>query len=242
MRKTNLHAIYSFLFFLSVAAAITGCAKTGMYSTNTATAVSYLTVMNLAPYGDSADIYLNGTKYPGAPYPVGVFSTSYFKVASGNYDVQFKTPTADSLLASIPSSAFDSLGLYTLILYNDSAKGVVNAAKIKDNLSNVRPDSAYFRFFNMSPDMPAVDLYIDNTKVQANRTPADNILNSLYNNFQPFLNGYYTIEVKQAGTNNTVGTPLNGSLLQGQIYTIFLEELHTSSGNTFNLFVLQGAQ
>jgi hypothetical protein len=242
MRKTNLQSIYLLLLFGSLAAALTGCAKTGMYSTNTATAVSYLTVMNLAPYGDSADIYLGGTKYPGTPYPVGVYSTAYFKVASGSYDVQFKTPTSDSLLASIPSSAFDSLGLYTLILYNDSTNSVVKAAKIKDNLSNVRPDSAYFRFFNMSPDMPAVDLYINNTKVQANRTPADNILNSLFNNFQSFPNGYYTIEVRQAGTNNTVGTPLNGSLLQGQIYTIFLEELHKSSGNSFGLFVLQGAQ
>jgi len=240
MRKAKLQAIYLMIFFISLGSGFTSCTKVGASGVNTSgPAFSYITTMNLAPYGDSAYVYFGGNEYPGGAIPVGSYSTSYFKVASGSFDVEFKTPSSDSLLAEIPSSPFDSLGFYTLIVYNDSSNGIAKAAKITDNFSNVTNDSAYIRFFNLSPDMPSVDLYINSTKVQSARTPADNILNTFYNNFQAIPNGYYTIEAKQAGTNIVVGTVLNGSLLNGQVYTIFLEELHGNSGNSFGLSILQ---
>jgi len=195
--------------------------------------------MNLAPYGDSANIYFGGNEYPGGAIPIGSYSNSYFKVASGTYDVDFKTPTTDSLLAEIPSSTFDSLGFYTILTYNDSANGAVKAAKITENFSNITNDSAYFRFFNMSPDVASVDLYINGTKVQSSRAPADNILNTFLNNFQGIPGGYYTIVAKLAGTNTMVGTTLTVSFQSGQVFTIFLEELHGAAGNSFSLAILQ---
>jgi hypothetical protein len=197
--------------------------------------------MNLAPYGDSANFFFGGNEYPGGAIPIGSYSNSYFKVAAGTYSVEFKTPTTDSLLAEIPSSTFDSLGFYTLLTYNDSSQGVVKAAKITENFSNVTNDSAYFRFFNMSPDLPSVDLYVNSTKVQSSRAPADNILNTFLNNFQGIPGGYYTIEAKIAGTNTVVGKSLTASFQNGQVFTIFLEELHNTSGNSFSVAILQFA-
>lgn len=239
MKRTKFSIVCFRLFNLSVFALAIGCGKTGSYNSSSGPALSYITIMNLAPYGDTTAVYFSGTKYSSVFAPDS-YSGAYFKLASGNYDVQFKSNSSDSLLTSIPSSAYDSLGFYTLILYNDTSYGPLKSVKITDNFSNVNKDSAYFRFFNMSPDMPAIDLYINNIKVQANRTPADNIHKQLYNNFQSFSTGYYSIQVNQAGTSNIIGTAVSGNLQAGQVYTIFLEEQHTSSGNAFALVTLQG--
>ena len=230
--------IYAISVFGIISQMAVSCAKTGTYSSNNSPSVSYVTFMNLAPYGDSTSIYFNGSAYP-TTYPVTAYSSTYFSLASGNYDVQFKTSTAsDSLLAEIPASPFDSLGTYTLILYNDTAHGKVKAAKITDDFSNVTVSNTYYRFFNMATDMPSLDLYINNVKVQSNRTVADNIQNTLYNSFLPISDGYVSIQVKQAGTTTAVGNTLTGTLNLGQPYTIFLEEAQDSSGITYSLAIL----
>jgi Domain of unknown function (DUF4397) len=245
IRTKKLLIIYFLPVVFLFIAGISGCAKTTPASgTISTSSLSYLSVMNLAPYGSSAQIYLSGVQYTQI-FPVGSFTTSYISYPSGNYEVEFETSSSDSLMAEIPSFSFDSLGFYTVIMYNDSANGVEKAAIITDNFSNVNPssDSAYYRFFNMSPDMPAVDLYINSIKAQANRTPADNIANPVYNSFQSLLGGYCTIVVKQAGTNTVVSTTsLDATLLAGGAFTILLVETHNSSGNTFTPYLLQALQ
>lgn len=238
MRKARLHSV---VFFLLLAVAQQSCVKSASsVQTSTSTTVpafSFISVMNLAAYGDSANIYFNGSVY-GKTYDIGSFSSSYFKLSSNIYDVQFKNASKDSLLADIPGSSFDSLGFYTIVLYNDSVNGIDKAAKIADNYSNIVADSAYYRFFNMCPDAPSIDLYINGTKIQANRTTADNIANPIFNNFQTFSTGYVTIEVKLSGSTIDLTSALTGTIVNG-VYTIFLDELHKASGNQFSLELLQ---
>lgn len=238
MKRSISHMIYAIYFFGIISQMTVSCAKTGMSSSTSGPAISFITIMNLAPYGDSTSIYFNGSVYPTI-YPVTTYSDTYFSLASGIYDVQFKTSnSSDSLLAEIPASPFDSLGDYTLILYNDTAHGKVKTVKIIDNFSTVTSSSAYYRFFNMATDMPSLDLYINNVKVQSNRTVADNVQNTLYNNFQPISDGYVSIQVKQAGTNLVVANTLTGTLNLGEPYTIFLQEALSSSGITYSLSIL----
>jgi len=222
-----------------------GCSKISNPGPTVPTsALCYLTVMNLAPYGSPAQIYLSGVGYTQI-FPIGSFSTAYISYPAGNYTVQFKSSTADSLLSSLPTTQFDSLGYYTVILYNDSSRGTDQIAVITDNFTSVNPalDSAYYRFFNMAPDMPAVDLYINNVKVQGNRTPADNISNAYFNTFQPIATGYSTFVCKQAGTNTVIGTgSLFTTLQPGAAFTVLLTETTGTSGNQFTPYLLEATQ
>jgi hypothetical protein len=242
MRKLKFAEIYSIPFFLFLITSSISCVKSSNSGSSTPVpAFSYISVMNLAPYGDSAKVYFNGSVYPQT-YHVGDFSVAYFKLSSSSYDVQFKTAaSSDSLLADIPASSFDSLSFYTLLLYNDTINGPAKAAKIPDDYSAITTSTSGYRFFNMSPDISSVDLYINGVKVQSNRTPADNITNPLFNSFQPITNQYSTIEAKLTGTNTDVATSLNGNIMPGNGYTIFLEESHTSSGNLFALNLVKAS-
>src|SRR5258708_30036014 len=157
MAKSKQRGIfYGVLILGLVTLASTGCLKTGGINSNNTNAVTYLTVMNLAPYAPSTEIYLNGTKATG-PVAPGSYSSSYAHLIPATYDVQFKKSGSDSLLAEIPSSSYDSLGFYTLILYNDSVQGSAKAVKIHDDYSSVTMGSTYYRFINMCPSLPYVD-------------------------------------------------------------------------------------
>jgi hypothetical protein len=243
--KSLRFSVYSFVLGFLVVTGSGGCSKVSTPGgTNANTALSYITVMNLAPYGAEAQIFLSNVGYTQI-FPIGSFTTSYISYPSGNYTIQFKSSTSDSLLSSLASSPFDSLGFYTIILYNDSSNGIDEIAKITDNFSTINPtsDSAYYRFFNMAPDMPAVDLYINNVKVQSNRTPADNITNLAFDNFQSGPSGYATFEFKQSGTNTIIGSnSLYGTLMAGNAYTVLLTETVGSTGIQYTPYMLQAVQ
>jgi hypothetical protein len=226
------------LAFLS-AVLFTGCAKTGI-TTTTNNAVSYVTLMNLAPYAPSTEVYLNNAKNTSAIAP-GNYATIYAHLIPGVYDVKFKKASSDSLLAEIPSSLYDSLKFTTLILYNDTTNGVAKAVKIVDDYVSVTTSDSYYRFFNMSPDVRAVDLYINGTKTQLMRTPADNVTNTYYNSFRSYIPGNYSLAVKKSGTDSTIATLNNLDLLGGNAYTIFLSGMANGTTNTLTLKSLRAA-
>ncbi len=210
------------------------CSKAGGYQTTTA--VTYVAVINAAPYGPSADIYLNGTVVSSSGgIPPGPYSSSqaYATFAPGNYDVSFDKTGTDSVLYDIPSSPFDTSGFYTLILYNagPGGTGVIDAAKITDNFSSTSQTTANYRFFNLSPDVPSCDLYFNGTLVQMLRTPADNVSNLLFDEFQTLSPNSYTIVAKVAGRDSVLATTTTGvDLSTGNVFTIFLSGTNTASG------------
>jgi uncharacterized protein DUF4397 len=206
--------------FALVATGITGCSKTGV--TNSNSVYTYVTVMNLASWSPSTAIYFNGSQTT-QPITAGNYSQGYAPLKPGNYDVQFKKAGGDSLMAEIPASSYDSLNFYTLILYNASRTSPASAIKIHDDFSTISATSSNFRFFNMCPDVPQADLYINNTKVHTNRTVADNVSNPLFNSFQQFTAGTYTIQVKKAGTDSVIASINSYSMQTQNAYTIFLD-------------------
>jgi hypothetical protein len=208
------------------------CSKAG--STQTTTAVTYIAVINAASYGPSADIYLNGTvvSSSGGIAP-GNYSQEYATFAPGNYDVKFDKTGTDSVLYDISSSAFDTTGFYTLILYNASpgGTGVIDAAKITDNFSSTSQSAANYRFFNLSPDVPSCDLYLNGTLAQIQRAPADNVSNLLFDEFQTLSPNSYTIVAKVSGGDSVLATTSTGvDLSTGNVFTIFLSGTNTAAG------------
>lgn len=193
--------------------------------------------MNLAYYSPSTEIYLNGTKLT-VPVSAGSYSSSYFRVTPGTYDTQFKVAGSDSLLFDIPASPYDSAGFYTLILYNNTTGGPSKAVKITDDFSQVAASNANYRFLNMCPDAPVVDLYFNTTAVQTYRSVADNVGNQVYNIFRPTAPGTFTVQAKKAGTDSVVATLNNFTLSPQTVYTIFLSGKPGSTSNPSSLISL----
>jgi hypothetical protein len=221
MRNKGQHFYWSSIILVLLGGGI-GCSKP-QESIN-ANPISYVTIMNLAPYGGPVDIYFNGTQVsPAGGILPGQFSTEYGQLKPGNYTVDFKVTGTDSLLYELPASQFDTSGFYTLVLYN-AAPGspAVQAARILDNFSQVNTLSAYYRFFNMSPDASSVSLYMNGTVAQAGRSPADNVASQVYDQFQALSGGDYTLQVQNSTTDSVLATQTSYPFASGSIYTIFL--------------------
>lgn len=205
-----------------------GCAKSN--SSVNISAVCYVSVMNEAPYSSTADVYFNGTLVSSGGIAPGQYSHEYGSVKPGTYTVDFKVTGTDSLLYEIPAAMYDSSTFYTLILYNTAPKSpAVAAARIVDDYSSVtQTTSDYYRFFNLSPDAPAVDLYLNSTVAQAGRSPMDNLISLSYNAFQPISPGTFSINVKKANTDTVLASLNPEELIPSTVYTIFLSGTDTS--------------
>ncbi|MBS1663498.1 MAG: DUF4397 domain-containing protein [Bacteroidetes bacterium] len=199
-----------------------GCAKTG--TTFTTSPVTYVSVLNQAPYGPTIDIYFNDTLATGsAGVASGSFSSKYSPIKPGNYDVKFKQNGTSTLIDEIPTSPYDTLSIYTFLLYNNPDK-TVKAFKIKDDFSTISQTYANIRFFNLSPDAPSVDLFINDAAVQGAtaRNPADNVINTSFNAFQSLAPGSFNVKVKVAGKDSVLASQGTLTLIGGYVYTIFL--------------------
>jgi hypothetical protein len=215
------------------------CTKTG--ATYTTSPVTYVSVMNMAPYGPTTDIYLNSQLATGtggiAP---GTYSSKYGALQPGNYTIQFKKNGSDSLLSQIvpDKSLLDTLHFYTLIMYNDVNRAI-KSTLIEDDFSSISNGYVNYRFFNLSPDAPNVDFYLNSgtTATSTGRTPADNVTNTAYNNFQSAPSTTFNLQVKVAGSDSVLATLSNQSLIGGNVYTIFLG----GTTNNWKINVLQAS-
>lgn len=232
MRNSRQQFFWSFVALFCLVVGGWRCMKTGNSQTNAA--VTYISVINAAYYGPAADMYMNGTLVTnsGGISP-GTYSEQYATFAPASYDISFDKTGTDSVLYDIPSSLYDTTDFYTLILYNagPGGTGVIDGVKITDNFSTTSESSANYRFFNLSPDVPACDLYLNGTLIQSQRAPADNVTNTLWDQFQTLSPATYIITVKVAGTDSVLATSASGVVLStGNVYTIFLGGTNTAAG------------
>jgi hypothetical protein len=217
------------------------CSKAGSSLTTTAINNSYLTLIDEATYNGAISIYLNDTlATPAGGITAGTVSQLYGHIRPGNYDVKFESASSGNLLTEIPSSEFDTLNFYTLIICNTAGGDTVLGFKVSDDFSTLSPTNANYRFFNLSPDEPKVDLYLNNSLVFQNRTIADNASNNQYNAFQPTPAGSYAIVVKAAGKDSVIASVgQNATMTNGNAYTIFLSGNIGSSSSPLQINVLQ---
>jgi len=214
------------------------CMKTGTGSQNSNN-VSFVTLMHMAPYSSSTEVYFNNDKKTSA-ITAGTFSTNYGQVTPGSYAVTFKVAGSDSILSAIPSDTYDSLGFYTLVLFN-RADSSVGSMKINDDFSTLSLSNANYRFFNFCPDAPAVDLFLNTTAVQSGRQTADNEYGGSLNIFQAIASGSYSVTVKSAGKDSVIATQSSVTLQAGAAYTIFLSGKKGSTTNPISVNILQAA-
>lgn len=238
MRKVKFR-----LFFWGAMAGIliigsTGCTKAVSTSSNSANSYTYVSMMNLAPYSPSTVLYLNGAAATSA-IAAGSVSQNYGSITPGNYAVNFETST-DSVLAQLASAAYDSASFYSLVLYNTPVTHTSQAVRITDDFSGISSSNSNFRFFHMSPDLGAVDLYLNGTLTQAARTSADIVSSSALTAFQQVTANTYSIQVMKSGTDTVIAT-IRKSLTPGNAYTIFLSGSSNVSSDTVTLNILEAS-
>ena len=234
MRKSGI--LYQMVVLAIMIGGLSSCIKSGSNSNSSSNVVTFISLMNLA--STSTDIYLNGTKASQTAAAPGFFDQRYEQLTPGAYDIQFKAAGSDSVLAEVPASFYDSLNFNTVILYNNAGSNTANAVKITDDFSTLNVTSANYRFFNMSPDAPLVDLYFNSTAMQGNRATADNVVNTGYNAFQSVTPGIYNLQVRKAGTDSVIASLSGVSLVAGTASTIFLKGRAANTSNPISLNVL----
>ena len=192
---------------------------------------SYVSILHLAPTAPPLDVYINNDRVSNTPFSPGNITPSYNPIDKGTFSIKFKAASSDSVVAEIPLATYDSLGFYTLFIYNVQANGPANAVRIEDSFSGLDPYKPHYRFFHASPNTGEVDLYLDNVKIESNRSHTDNLSNDQFNEFSGTSGGTHTLQARLAGTDTVLATAY-AELVQGNAYTFFLKGLDGGTGNT----------
>lgn len=210
-----------------LATGLSGCLK----SSNPPQAKqTFIFLMHLAPQVPAVDLFFNANKVSSQPFGFGSVSGTYAANTPGVYEVKFKKGGGDSVIATVPLAAYDSLRAYTLVLYNDDL-GHGQAMRINDVFTGVSTSKANYRFFHLSPNVDDVDFYIGDTKVEFVRRLADNATDNTYNEFKPHPGGSYRLTVKEAGTSTILAeTTTEANLVEGYVYTMFLKGVKNGTG------------
>ena len=228
---------------IAMAVIMSGCLKSPS-DTIQSTPKTYISVMHLALTAPSLDIFFDDLKVSTIAFAPGNITPIYNVADRGTFSIKFKKAALDSIVAEVPSALYDSLKFYTIFIYNPQANGAVKAVRIKDDFSAVQPNSGkpYYRFFHASPNSGAVDLYMDNVKIESGRMLADNSGFELLNKFSETTSGLHTFLAKLAGTNTVIATLDNTELRAGNSYTIYLKGSDGGTGsNQLALGILQAA-
>ena len=201
--------------------------------------VSYVSVVNMSLKAPAVEM-LFGDQKVTTPINPGAYFSRYSTVDPGAKNVSFKKASSDSLVASLPAGDYyDSSKFYTVLLY-DNPGGGSKAVRIQDIFSGNDANRAYYRFYQLSVDMPSVDLYFGNNKVEGNRTPADNVNSPSYNQFKAIDPGSFSLKATAAGTDSVIASTTFSDFAAMGYYTIFLKGVKGGTGaGSFTIEVLR---
>ncbi|MGK2863929.1 MAG: DUF4397 domain-containing protein, partial [Chitinophagaceae bacterium] len=223
VQKMKINIIRWNLALAAIVVVLNGCLKSSEPPVPVP-AQTYISIMHLAPTAPSLDVFFDNTKVSNIAFAPGNVTTAYNAVDKGAFSIKFKKSGSDSLVVEIPTAQYDSLNYYTLFIYNMPSDGSAKATRIKDDFTDViaNPGKPYYRFFHASPNTGAVDLYIDNVKIETDRVHADNATLETLNKFMGTTTGFHIIQVKLAGTDTVIATLSNIEFSAGVSYTHYL--------------------
>jgi hypothetical protein len=210
MKKTFL----AFLSGILAIAGITSCINNNNNSTTPP--VSSFGLVNVSPNAGNIDVFLNGSPVVYS-LPYGV-DTGYFSVQPGTYTLSIDsagntTPWYNQGISFAPGVAYS-------VFVIDSVSNL-HTAVVVDSATVPSADSVRLRFFNFSPNTPAVDVVLSGTIVSANRSYDDEAANTALAQFSLFAPGTYTLELHVAGTSTVLLSVPNVVLQGGKIYTLY---------------------
>ena len=180
-----------------------------------------ISVYALSPDAPQMNLFVNGAN-TATSLPFGSY-TLYNQSTAGNTTFIAQTIGGQVLVDTSLNTTANNI--YSLFLIDTLS--AIKPVLITDNLSTVS-DTLYLRFFNFSPDAPAVDIYSysDSTNYKTlwkNRTIGNNISTDSINTFVGSKVGTYNFYAIRSGTTDTLARFLNQSLSTPGYYTLFLK-------------------
>lgn len=172
----------------------------------------YIRFLNAAPDRGPVDIYVNG-KLVASGLRYKDF-TEYMRAVPGYYRTvvyQAGTTNRPYLATGINISANT---IYTAALNGDNTN--LDMELITDRSRAKNYNTAYMRFISLSPSRDAIDIYIDNRKVVSDMAYGE------ISNYLPLKPGVHSMDIRLAGTNQTILQNPYMSLKGGNYYTTYL--------------------
>jgi hypothetical protein len=173
----------------------------------------YVRLFHAAPGTPAVDVYANGNMVAqGLTYGQ---ITVYVPVNPGSYNIQvFQTcRTSNPLICSSISIAPET----SQTIAGVGEPGRLSLFPIKEvYMPIIDKRSSYVRFVNLSPDSPALDVYLpDGTKILTDIAFMD------YSKYITVPPGSYTVVLKPLGGDNVLYTIQNLTLMPGTISSVF---------------------
>lgn len=174
-------------------------------------------LMISSPGATELSLFVNGTKSvtPALNYNSVVSNLS---VSPGAVEFSFKKKDVTEVLDKVTATV-KAKGNYTLIFADKSPKTAV--IFVEDDLSSPTTDKAKIRFANLSPDAPALDLYV------VGKTDAV-VTNKTFKQISTFVNvdpGALGFQIKENGKTEVLATLTKFTIEKGKIYTIWARGL-----------------
>ena len=205
-RAINSNFIIAFSFAMLF---ISSCKKTE----DTTASMAYLTIVNASPTLGTYNVYVNNSVVNNSgALPFGG-SVKYMQLAAGSYAVKFTTASSiDNLLTKNISLAENTAYSFYLLEKAPNLDGLL----IQDNLSDVSTEKGFIRFINLSPNAPALDLYVTDATTST-------ISDKTYKTASGFIAvdpKTYSFDIKNKATGLSVGKLEGAVVAAGVHYTI----------------------
>jgi hypothetical protein len=223
---TNNTRLWAIAALVVMGTSFTACLKS--IDTTPSRPLATFAVINGIVSSTAVDFYDNNTKIQtGLALGFGGFG---YQAYGGSHKFDFMKAGTTTPFTTI-TNTFDSLQYYTMITYGDSTSAV--SRPLKDDFSNLSSSVVNMRFFNLSPNSPAVDLYIGDIKVDSNVVYAGS--GSFNTTFRQLtsISTSGTLKVKLAGSTASSPSIVENStisLSSGNVYTFFLAGRKDSVG------------
>ena len=189
-------------------------------------AKSSVMVVHASPDAPNVDVrFNNNVALTNVAYPD---NSSYKEINSGSANIKI-SPTGTTTYVIDTTLNLKANTNYSVFAVDYVS--MIQAAVVKDDLTDPASGKSHIRFFHLSPNAPAVDIAVtDGPVLFADRKFNDQATNPSYANFTPVNAGTYNLEVMAAGTNTVVLSLPNITLAAGKIYTVFAKGLLGESG------------
>jgi hypothetical protein len=226
---TKTNRLWAIAALVTMGTSFSACLKS--VDTTPSRPIAAFTIINGILSSTALDFFDNVTTKPTATNLALGFGENRYLVYGGVHQFSFtKTGTLTPIIATT-TNQFDSLNYYTLVTYGDSSSAVVRP--IKDDFSSAVTTKLNIRFFNLSPNSPAVDLYLGDVKVDSNLAYIGNSAISTAFKAISNLGSASTLKVKLTGSSAAalpIAQNTTADLISGNVYTIYLTGMKDSSG------------
>lgn len=210
-----------FTLFILSAAIFTACKKDDEQKP-TPNTNARVALMISSPGANELSFFVKDKKISTAPLLYNTI-VNYLTVSEGAQELIFKNKDASSVVDQLAANLKPSTS-YTLIFTDQSPKTAM--VLVEDDLSDPAKDKAKVRFSNLSPDAPALDLYI-NGKLETTFSNKNFKETSIFQNIDPGTT--LKFELKAHGKIEVLATLENFHILNGKIYTIWARGLKEST-------------